>query len=83
MTQAKTKPASQQEIRSILHDADDDLVLAILETGATYQEIKQAAGWLDDSGYMGNKRGKPMDIRVARVHKLLKQDRDRMELYER
>lgn len=77
------KPATGQEIRSILGPVDDELVTAILGTGATHHEIMQAAEWLDDDDYMGKEVGKPMDIRIARVHKLLQQDRERMEPYER
>jgi NCAIR mutase (PurE)-related protein len=77
------KSATGQEIRSILGSVDDELVMAILDTGASLSEIKEAAEWLDDNDYMGKEVGKPMDIRVARVHKLLEQDRERMEPYER
>jgi NCAIR mutase (PurE)-related protein len=77
------RPATGKEICSILGPVDDELVMAILETGATHHEVMQAHEWLDDDDYMGNEVGKPMDIRVARVHRVLQRDRERMEPYDR
>ena len=70
------KPATGQEIRSILGPVDDELVTAILVTGATQHEIMQAQQWLDSDDYIGKEAGKTMDIRVARVHKILQRDRE-------
>lgn len=72
------KPASGRDIRSILGPVDDRLVTDIMATGATHHEIMQAMEWLDDDDYMGKEVGKPMNIRVARVHRILQRDWNNM-----
>ncbi len=83
LSNKKPKPATGQEIRSILGPVDDELVTTIMEIGATHKEVLQALEWLDDDDYMGRQLGKSMDISVARVHKILQRDREQLDEHER
>lgn len=67
-----TKPASDREIRQVLGSKiDDDLVMAVRNTGASYEEVLQAFEWIDDDDYIGKSVRKPMGATVRRVYELL------------
>jgi hypothetical protein len=71
------KPATDSQIRKILGSAtDDDLVLAIRATAASFEEVLQAFEWLDDDNYMGKNRRKPVAGKAGEVFALLAEDRD-------
>ncbi len=71
------KPATAREIREIFTNADDDMVLAILDTGATTNEILQASAWLLQDDVIGGDLQRPMNATVRKIFDILHEDRDR------
>lgn len=71
-----TKQATGQEIRKILGPADDEVVRAIQDIGASPMEVLQAFEWLEDDNFMGKNLKKPMASKTRRVYELLVEDRD-------
>jgi hypothetical protein len=83
MNTLQNKAATGQEIRNILGPVDDEMVAAILRTGASSGEMLEAFEWLNDDDYMGTQLQRPMNDNVRRVCELLESDRDRFAPYER
>lgn len=76
--QKREKPATDKEIRQILGtSSNDDLVMAVRNTGATYEEVLQAFEWLVDDDYMGKKARKPASGTVGRLCDILQEDLDK------
>lgn len=65
------KSATAGEIRAIVGPLDDDIVVAILETGATRVDVIQAFDWLEESYYTMSTFMRPMNERVRRVYEIL------------
>ena len=42
------KLANPRHIRKLLGDVNNDLVVAVLDTGASYEDIAAAVHWMDD-----------------------------------
>jgi hypothetical protein len=77
-TQKQTKPATDSEIREILGtSSNDDIVMAVRKTGATYEEVLQAFEWLADDDYMGKKTKKPASGTVGQLCDLLQEELDK------
>ena len=74
--QAKSKPATDSQIRKILGGSDNDLVVAIQKTGASEEEVLQAFEWLDDDDYMGTEAKKRLTGNIRRVFEILEEERD-------
>ncbi len=70
------------DIRHVLGPINDDLIIAIQDTGATRDEVLQAHAWLDDEDYMGTMMQRPMNHRARAVYDILREDLDRMDRYE-
>lgn len=75
MKAKSVKPATDREITSILGSADDDLVMAIRNTGASPQEVLHAFEWLNDDSSMG-KAAKKVTGNIQRVYEILQEDLD-------
>ena len=65
------KPASIGDIREIVGGLNDDIVSAILETGATRAEVTEAFDWLEESRSTLSAFMRPMNERVRRVYEIL------------
>jgi hypothetical protein len=65
------KTATGREVRDIAGPLNDDIVAAILETGATRAEVMQAFDWLEESRYTMSAFMRPMNERVRRVYEIL------------
>jgi hypothetical protein len=65
------KPATDGDIRAIAGPLGDDIIAAILETGATRAEVMQAFDWLEESYYTMSTFMRPMNERVRRVYEIL------------
>jgi hypothetical protein len=71
-------PATGHEIRNILGPIDDQLMLAIQNTGATPNDVLQALEWLEDDNYMFQLR-KKLNEKVLHVCEIILSD---MEDYD-
>ncbi len=69
-------PATAYEIRQALGPLDDDMLMAILGTGATLNEIVQAYAWLQENDVIGGDLEKPMTANVRKVFDILQEDRE-------
>ena len=65
------KSASGSDIRAIVGPLEDDIIAAILKTGATRTEVMQAFDWLEESHYTLSTFMRPMNERVRRVYEIL------------
>ena len=65
------RSATSRDIRDIAGAMDDDIVMAILKTGATRVEVMQAFDWLQESHYTRSTSMRPMNERVRRVYEIL------------
>lgn len=73
---------SQHDIRKVLGPLDDDLVMAIQDTGASRDEIRNAYACFDEDN-VDFMLSHPMTHRMRRVYDILRDDVDRLERYER
>jgi hypothetical protein len=81
--QMRPAEASEKDLRKVLGPVDDEIIIAIKDTGASRDEVLQAHAWLDEDDYIGAMLEKPMTHRVRRIYDILRDDLDRMERYER
>lgn len=65
------KAASRGEIRDITGPLHEDIITAILQSGATRAEIMEAFDWLEESHYTLSAFMKPMNERVRSVYEIL------------
>lgn len=70
--------ASVSEIRRILGPSDDDLIMAVQNTGATREEVLMAFQWVEGED-PGNTARKPMTERIRSVYDLLSDSRTSWE----
>ena len=75
--------ATENDIRRMLGPVDNEIIVAIKDTGASREELSQANAWLEEDDYIGAMLEKPMTHRVRRVYDILRNDLDRLERYER
>ena len=64
---------TRQQVIDVAGRLDDDLVMKIIETGASLDELLEAHTWLSEDDYMGRELHRPVGGRVAAVFDLLKQ----------
>jgi hypothetical protein len=65
-------PATAPEITEIIGPADDDLVMQIVDTGATPAEVLEAFTWLTADDQLGSDLARGMRGAVTRVYEILK-----------
>ena len=65
------RSATGRDIRDIVGVLNDDIVMAILKTGATRSDVVQAFDWLEESYYTRSTFMRPMNERVRRVYEIL------------
>jgi hypothetical protein len=78
MPQEKARAGAASQIREILGPVDDEVVIDIVNAGATAAEVSEAFEWLNDDDYMGAELNRSMNKNVQRVYDILRNDRDRM-----
>jgi len=69
------KPATANEISSVLGTAEDHIISEIRIIGPTMDEVREARAWLDADDYMGEVIEKTMNARIRKVYKILRQQR--------
>ena len=74
------KTVTQRDIVKVLGPLDDDLVMAIQDTGASRDEIRSAYACFDDED-VGFMLHRPMTHRMRRVYDILQDDMDRLQRY--
>lgn len=66
-------PMTANEIRSVLGPVDNALLAEVMATGASFEELREAFGWLNhDDALVG--AGPPPGSRVAELIELLEPD---------
>ena len=73
------KPATGIEVRRILGPVDDELVMSILATGATAEEVVEAYEWFGGSDRMGTDLDRTRRGRVGAVCEILARDYEEAE----
>ena len=68
---SREKSVTGDDICSIAGPLDDDIIAAILRTGATRSEVMQAFDWLEESYYTMSIFMRPMNERIRRVYEIL------------
>lgn len=76
MKRPAPKPASEAEIRRILGPVDDEVVIDILRTGATTNEVQRAYTWLYGNNDIDIEAMRALDERARNVYEILENDRD-------
>lgn len=77
------KAATASEIKQILGPAGDETVIAVQDTGATAEEVREAFAWLDQEEQMGQMPQKTLSAKVRRVYDILAEERDRFDRDDR
>ena len=65
------KLATADDIRTLVGPLDESIISAILHTGPTPDEVRQALQWLEENHYTGAIFSRPMDERVRHVYDIL------------
>lgn len=73
------KPATGTDVRRILGAIEDDLVMSILATGATVEEVTEAYEWFGGSDRMGTDLDHTRRGRVGAVYEILARDYEEAE----
>jgi hypothetical protein len=68
---------SSTEVRHLVGPVADDTILAILESGASIEELEVVASYLQGEGNQADRLGHPMAGKVAQLYDILTAD----ELY--
>jgi len=84
MTDHGKRPATAEDIRTIVGRLGDDRVAAILRTGATTAEVTEAFTWFTTGEYpVGGRQPPPLSGAVAEVYEILKPDQPDEEEHPR
>ncbi|MEZ0226797.1 MAG: hypothetical protein ACAH83_19730 [Alphaproteobacteria bacterium] len=75
--------ATEKDIRKALGSVDNEIIIAIQNTGASGEEVRQANAWLEEDDYIGAMLEKPMTHRVRRVYDILRDDVEKLDRYDR
>jgi hypothetical protein len=67
-------PATAKEIRDLVGELDDTLLLEIQAVGASRDEIGEAVGWMGSDDYLHRKLKHSAHGRVAQVIELLEHE---------
>ncbi len=77
MALKKTDIVNASEIRAILGPVNDDLVLKIMKTGASRNDVMQAAHWFDTGEHSLTGIRNFANDTVSCIHDILMTDRNR------
>lgn len=72
----RNRPASASEVRNILGPVDDEVILRVLETGASPPEVVEALNWRHADDQLGQTLLRQPSGRVAAVCDILSADDD-------
>lgn len=73
----KVRPLTPDDVKDVVGDLDDVKVAEILATGATPEELEEAAAWASgESDLMGGELERPLSGAVARVYEILVADEE-------
>jgi hypothetical protein len=75
--------ATEKDIRRALGPVDNEIIIAIQDTGASRDDVLQANAWLEEDDYIGAMLEKPMTHRVRRVYDILRDDVEKFDRYDR
>ena len=73
---SKKEQANAHDIREMLGSVDDETVTAILQTGATANEILHALEWIEDDDYLGSDVSRRMSPATRKVYDILQAERE-------
>ena len=76
---SEEKPATESDVRRILGTVEDDLVMEVLATGATADEILEAYEWVSSEDRLGTDLDHTKRGRVAAVYDILVRDAEEMD----
>jgi hypothetical protein len=62
---------SRDEVAQLVGDVSDETIVAILETGATAEDIETALQWIASADDVMGKSGKALSGRAASVYDIL------------
>jgi hypothetical protein len=65
---------SSTEVRHVIGPVADNTISAILESGASIEELEVVASYLEGEGNRMDREGHPMTGRVARLYDILTAD---------
>jgi len=71
--QGRTRP-TLSEVAELVGGTNNRRHMAILETGATFDEIEQALAWLAGADDVLGESGRQLSGRVASVYEIIKSD---------
>jgi hypothetical protein len=66
-----SNPITHDEVVRIFGDIDDHKVVEILETGATYQDLEEAAAWIADEDDVMGELERSLSGTAARVYDIV------------
>ena len=73
---ADPKPATHDDVRSILGDIDDATTLEILGLNPTVADLEEAVTWASGSGDVLDKQGRPLAGIAAQVFDILAREEE-------
>ena len=79
MQKKVSSPATPHEIRGILGPADEMLVMAIRNMGASRDDVCKAVAWLESDDQIGRLSRKPMGACSRRVWEILQEEREKTD----
>ena len=62
---------TREDVIAILGPVEDDLIVAVLATGATAEELEEAFGWLNEDDVLGRQLHRQPSGRVAELCNIL------------
>lgn len=65
------EPLSKAEVEAVLGRVTDEMAVAILESGATLEDLEVAAQWASGSNDLMGKTGHPLVGAAAAVYEIL------------
>ncbi len=66
-------PLTRQDIIEVVGPLDEDLIVRIIDSGATYADVTEAHGWFVDSRSMGKARHHRPAGKVTEVCNILEE----------
>lgn len=70
-TKKRRSSLTEREVIDITGPLEGGIIMAILHTGASAEEIRQASAWLDENHYTRATADRLMGERMRRVYEIL------------
>lgn len=68
------RPVTLADVARLVGDLDNEVLVSIIETGATYAEVEQAVTWAEGKAEQLGKEGHPLIGAAAMVYDILIRD---------